>query len=97
MRGPSSGAKPWTGLPLARSSDGGWRPSPYQKSVALLTALIVALVVVGVQRIRHVHHETALDTAAREGVALEVQQDDGSTSEEGFRLYSTSTGDVRVA
>jgi hypothetical protein len=77
-------------------SDGGWRPSAYQSFVALLTALIVALVVVGVQRVRHVHHEAALDAAARDGVELEVVPDDESDSDEGFKLLSTSTGTVTV-
>ena len=53
-------------------SDGGWRPSPYQKLVTVLTALIVALLVSGVQRVRHVHHERSLDTAALNDVSLSV-------------------------
>ena len=75
-------------------SDGGWRPSAYQKGLALLTAAIVALLVTGVQRVRHVHHESALDAAARAGVALEVVAD--QNGDEAFQLYSTSSGSVTV-
>jgi hypothetical protein len=74
-------------------SDGGRRLSAYQKAVALLTAAIVALLVTGVQRVRHVRHEDALDAAARDGVSLEVR---GGEERSELQLLSRSSGDVTV-
>jgi hypothetical protein len=72
------------------------RVSPYQKLVVAMTALIVALVSIGVARIKQVHHGQQLDAAAVAAVSLAVQPSADYYGEDSGKILIVNNGPQRV-